>query len=148
MALDSLPFTENFDGVTGNTATTATTNNLPPCWDYFNHGTRTNYQGCPYVYSSSTYAHSGTNCIRFYSFNSSGDSNQYLILPITDSTVYPINQLMLRFQHRAYSTSSNYFATVVVGVMSDINDESSFTPVTTFTSSSTTYEAREVDFSA
>ena len=47
--LTELPYTENFDSVVGSTSTTPTSNILPPCWSYFNHGTRTNYMYCPYV---------------------------------------------------------------------------------------------------
>ena len=138
-ALTTLPFTENFDGVTGSTATSNVLNNLPPCWNYYNDGTRASYQGCPYVYNSTTYAHSGSNCIRFYSYAASGDSSQYLILPPVDSTLYPVNTLNVNFWMRAYSTSSTYHADVVVGVMTNPTDESSFVPVSTVHSSSTTY---------
>ena len=146
--LTNLPYTENFDGITGSTATSGMANILPNCWDYYNDGTRANYQGCPYVYSSTTYSHSGSNCIRFYSYNTSGDSNQYLILPLTDSTVYHVNQMMLSFWLRGNSTSSTYHNDVVVGVMTNPNVESSFIPVTTITSQTTVYEQHEIEFSA
>ena len=143
----TLPYTENFDGITGSTATSGMANILPPCWDYYNDGTRTNYQGCPYVYSSSTYSHSGSNCVRFYSYNSSGDSNQYLILPPVDPDAYLVTDLMVSFWLRGNSTSSSYHNDVVVGVMTNAADESSFVPVTTITSQTTTYEFHEVDLS-
>ena len=143
----SLPIIEDFDGITGSTATSGMANILPNCWDYYNDGTRANYQGCPYVYSSSTYAHSGNNCIRFYSYNSSGDSNQYLILPALDSNEYMVSDLQLTFWLRAYSTSSNYFANVVVGVMTDPLVESSFIPYDTVNSTgSTSYSYHEINF--
>ena len=143
----TLPIIENFDGITGSTATSGMANILPQCWDYYNDGTRTNYQGCPYVYSNTTYSHSGSNCIRFYSFNSSGDSNQYLILPPVDPIDNVISGLQLSFWLRAYSTSSNYFANVVVGVMTDPTIESSFIPYDTVSSSGvTTYSYHEINF--
>jgi hypothetical protein len=145
--LMSVPFTENFDGMTGSTATSPVpAGYLPQCWDIYNDGTRTNYQHAPYVYNSTTYSHSGNNCIRFYSYNSSGDSNQYLILPVVDTTLFPVNTLQLSFWLRGNSTSSNYFANVVVGVMTDPTVESSFIPYDTINYASTTYANFDVNF--
>ena len=145
--LMSVPFTENFDGMTGSTATSPVpAGYLPSCWDIYNDGTRTNYQHAPYVYNSTTYSHSGNNCIRFYSYNSSGDSNQYLILPVVDTTLFPVNTLQLSFWLRGNSTSSNYFANVVVGVMTDPTVESSFIPYDTINYASTTYANFDVNF--
>ena len=141
-----LPIIENFDGMTGSSSTSGVANNLPACWDYYNHGTRTSYQGCPYVYNSTSYTHSGANCIRHYSYYSSGDSNQYLILPVTDPYSAPMSRLKISFWQRGYSTSSSYHSNVVVGVMSDITREASFVPCTTFTYTSTTYIHREYSF--
>ena len=143
-----LPYFENFDSYTGSTATSPVPAGFqPPCWDFYNDGTRSNYMYSPYVYNSSTYARSGSNCIRFYSYNSSGDSNQYLILPIIDSTAYEVSDLQVSFWVRGYSTSSNYRADVVVGVMTNILDESSFIPYDTILCASTTYSYHEVIFS-
>ena len=138
----TLPYTENFDNVQATTSTTPAEPYIAPCWDIYNNGTRANYQYCPYVYSSSTYAHSGSGCIRFYSYtsSSSGDSNQYLILPAIDSNIYHISTLQVGFWLRAYSTSSSYHADVVVGVMTDPMDESTFEPLATYTNNTTTYE--------
>ena len=143
----TLPIIENFDGMTGSTVTSSIPQGfLPPCWDIYNDGTRTTYQYSPYVYNSSTYAHSGSNCIRFYSYNSSGDSSQYLILPAVNPDDYEIADLQLSFWLRGYSASSNYFANVVVGVMTNPAVESSFIPYDTINYASTTYAYREVNF--
>ncbi|MBQ6069578.1 MAG: choice-of-anchor J domain-containing protein, partial [Bacteroidales bacterium] len=142
----TLPIIENFDAITGSTATSGMANILPPCWDYYNDGSRTNYQGSPYVYTNATYAHSGSNCIRFYSYNSSGDSNQYLILPVFDSNDYVISDLQLSFWLRGNSTSSNYFNNAIVGVMTDPTNEYSFIPYDTILSATTTYTYHEVNF--
>ena len=145
--LTTLPFTENFDGVTGSTSTTISVNNLPPCWNYLNHGTRSSYMGYPAVYSSSTYSHSGSNSMRFYSFYTAADSAQYAILPLTDSTLYPLNSLMLTFQMRAYNSGSTYAAVAVIGVMTNPTDASTFVPVDTVNSNGvTTYSGYEVYF--
>ena len=144
-ALTVLPFVENFDSVTGATSTTISVNNLPPCWNYLNHGTRSNYMGYPAVYSSTTYSHSGSNSMRFYSFYTAADSAQYAIMPLTDSTLYPVNNLMLTFQMRAYNSGSTYGAVAVIGVMTNPMDASSFVPVDTVNSNGvTTYSEYEV----
>ena len=142
----TLPLFEDFDNVTGSTATSGMANILPPCWDYYNDGTRANYQGCPYVYTNTTNAHSGTNSIRFYTYNSSGDSNQYLILPVLDSNVYQISNLQMSFWLRGNSASASYHNDVIVGVMTNPMVESSFIPYDTIISSTTTYAFHEVVF--
>jgi hypothetical protein len=145
--ITTLPYIENFDNITGSTVTSPVPAGfLPPCWNIYNDGTRTNYQYSPYVYNGSTYAHSGSNCIRFYSYNSSGDSNQYLIMPPVDTTLFPVNTLQLSFWLRGNSASTNYFANVVVGVMTDATVESSFIPYDTINYASTTYANFEVNF--
>ena len=79
------PFQQNFDGVTGTTS--GTTNNLPLCWNYINETSYSTYAGYPVVYNSSSYAHSGNNYLRLYSYyyNSSypdyDPQDQYAILP-------------------------------------------------------------------
>ena len=145
---DTLPYTENFDGVAGSASTTPTENYLPSCWNYLNHGTRTSYMYCPYVYNSATYSHSGSNSVRFYSYNSSADSNQYLVLPIFDTALHPVNTLQVSFWMRGYSTSASYHAEVVVGVMTNPADESTFIPCTTFISTSTAYAYYEHNLGA
>ena len=144
--LDSLPYTENFDGVPGATSTSVSVNNLPPCWNSYNVGTSTSYSGYPIVYSGSATAHSGTNAMRFYTYTTAGTyADQYAILPLTDSTLYPINALRLNFWLRSTSTSYNSY--VVVGVMTNPSDPSTFVPVQTVsTNSSTTYANHNVMF--
>ena len=142
--IDSLPYTENFDGVTGATTTSVAVNNLPPCWNYHNVGTSTSYSGYPIVYNSSTYAHSGTQAMRFYTYITAGTyADQYAILPMTDSTLYPVNALKLDFWMR--STSTSYSSYGIVGVMTNPADASSFVPVqAVYTNASTTYAHHEV----
>ena len=143
----NLPYIENFDAVPGSTSTSVPVNNLPPCWNYLNHGTRTDYMGYPIVYTGS--AHSGSNCMRFYSFYTAADSNQYAILPMIDSTQFPVNGMKLSFQMKANSSSSGYGAVAIVGVMTNPTDHRTFVPVDTVSSTgSTTYSAYEVYFSS
>ena len=144
--ITSLPFTENFDSSPGTTSTSASTNNLPNCWDYHNTGTSTSYSGYPIVYSSSTYANSGSNSMRFYTYTTAGTySSQTAILPPIDPNIYPINTLQLVCQVRALSTSYPFI--LVVGVMSNSSNINTFTPVDTITVTSTTYSEYTFYFS-
>lgn len=140
-AVNTLPISENFDGVTG--ATTGTLNNLPTCWNYWNQGTVSSYQGYPIVYNSSTYAASGANSLRFYVYSTSSYTPQYAVLPQIDTTTIPLNTLAIEFDMRMYSTSYANF-TLEVGVMSDPAVDSSFVPVDTVVVTSTTYSHQVV----
>ena len=136
--VDTLPYHQNFDNDPGETTTSVATNNLPPCWDYRNRGTSTTYSGYPIVYDAATYAHSGTNSMRFYTYITSGTyDDQIALMPETDSTLLPVNSMKVGFWMRDNSTS--YVSTVVVGVMTDATDEDSFVAVDTFRTGSTTY---------
>ena len=132
-------WTENFDGITGSTSSHV----LPQCWDYSNTGTNTSYNYYPMVYAGATYANSGNNSLKFYSYYSSTASttisDQYAILPQMEN----VNGLRMRLSARAYST---YDATFYVGVMTDKTDASTFTPVKTLKPEETTYADYLVSF--
>ena len=141
--ITALPLMENFDAYTGATSTSVSTNNLPYCWSNYNTGTSTSYSGYPIIYASATYAASGNNAMRFYTYSTSGTySDQTAILPEIDVNTFPINTLQLTFDAR--QNSSSYPFTLVVGVMSNPTDISTFTTVQTVTVSSTTYNTFEV----
>ena len=142
----TLPYTQNFDGVAGTTSTSVAVNNLPNCWFNYNTGTSTSYSGYPIVYNSSTYASSGTNSMRFYTYTTAGTySSQWAILPGIDVNQNPLNTLMLSMDVRPNSTS--YPFVLEVGVMNDPYDISTFTLVNTVTVSGvTTYEHTETFF--
>lgn len=140
-----LPFTENFDSHPGTTSTTSSTNNLPECWHHI-AGAYTSYSGYPIIYNSSTYSSSGSNSLRFYTTTTSTDYGyQVAILPPMDIMSYPMNTLQLEFDGRANATTSNF--TIVVGVMDNYHDLSTFMPIDTFTSNSTSYTNFVTDFS-
>ena len=141
----TLPLIENFDGVAGATSTTVTVNNLPNCWSNIYTGTSTSYTGYPMVYNNSTYAHSGSQAVRFYCYSSTyGD--QVLVLPGIDITAHPINSLQLSLM--ACASSSTYGGWAEVGVMTDPSDLSTFEPYDTLDCmNNTTYSAFEFDFS-
>ena len=139
--MTTLPFFTDFDSYVGTTANT--TNNLPPCWHYINRGS--SYPGYPVIYNSSSYAVSGTNSLRFYTSTASGYADQYAILPAVDPAFYPINTLQLEFDAKKYSTSYATF-TMVVGVMTDPYDETTFVGVDTVIVPETTAAAHTTYF--
>ena len=136
--ITALPLMENFDSYPGATSTSVSTNNLPVCWTNHNTGTSTSYSGYPIIYNSSSYAASGSNAMRFYTYTTSGTySDQIAILPQIDVSTLPINTLQLSFDARQNSTS--YTFNLVVGVMSDPTNATTFVPVQTIAVTSTTY---------
>ncbi|MBQ9254274.1 MAG: fibronectin type III domain-containing protein [Bacteroidales bacterium] len=120
-----VPFTWNFDS--GNTGGTSSYP-LPACWSR----PATTY---PYVYNNSTYATSGTYVLYFYN---SGTS--YAVLPIIDRDALELNDLQLSFNCATSATNPN--STVSVGVMTNPNDVSTFTEVSSVqvTNTSSLYE--------
>ena len=143
--ITTLPYTENFDSYAGATTTSVSTNNLPNCWNHINTGTNTSYSGYPIIYNSTTYAASGTNAMRFYTYTTAGTYDDHLaILPPFDPTTLPMNTLQLSFDARALSTS--YPFTLVVGILTNPTDKTTFLPVDTLTLLSTVYENFEIPF--
>ena len=150
--ITNLPYMENFDGVTGNTSTSGLTNHvLPAGWEWYNNVASTaSYANYPSCYNSSAYVHSTPNALRFHSQNTTASlttySDQYAILPMIDVTAHPIHTLQLDFNLRRFSTTSTYYVFLVVGVMSSPTDVSTFVPVDTIETTSTTYEPFTVFF--
>ena len=150
--ITNLPYMENFDGVTGNTSTSGLTNHvLPAGWEWYNNVASTaSYANYPSCYNSSAYVNSTPNALRFHSQNTTAGlttySDQYAILPMVDMTAHPINTLQLDFNLRRFSTTSTYYVFLVVGVMSSPTDVSTFVPVDTIETTSTTYEPFTVFF--
>ncbi len=139
--INEFPYSENFDIMEGKTSG----KNLPLCWSQINTGTNTTYNYYPMVYKGATYAQSGTNCLKFYMYNSTSAtagaySDQYAILPEMEG----ISALRLRFNARKYSTS--YDATFTVGVMTDPADASTYVALDTISPATTTYEPFRVLF--
>ena len=132
----TLPYTENFDAYSGSTTTSVANNNLPVCWNYLNSGTSTSYSGYPMIYNYSSYAASGTNSMRFYIYTTSGTyDDQMAILPPIDPTI-PINTVQLSFDARNNST---YTFTLVIGVMTNPSDKTTFVALDTLVTTSNTY---------
>ena len=141
--ISSYPFAENFDAVEG--ASTAT-HVMPLCWNYLNEGTNTTYNKYPLVYSGASYANSGSNSLKFYSYYSSTAvttiADQYAILPEMD------NLSGLRIKLYASKYSSSYDATFYVGVMSDPDSAATFVAIDTISPASTAYEQYTIKFNS
>ena len=106
-----VPFTENFDSYSGNI-----NNGMPDCWSYISSNSQ-----FPKIYSDSYYAHSGTNSLQIWKYSS--DPDQYAILP----QVQNVNGLRVRF----YAKGGNDNSKIIVGVMTDPADASTFQEIET-----------------
>ena len=125
--MDSLPYTYGFE-TPASTSSSSPNFAEPSCWHRMTDAYLYYY---PYI-SSGTYAHSGNYGLYWYSYyyaNSGYGSYQYVVLPEFDSVNYPIDTLQVRFW--AKSSSSSYFPIFYVGVVTNMDDPSSFVPVQT-----------------
>ena len=144
-AISSLPFVENFDAIPGYSSTSASVNNLPYCWNYLNNGTAVSYSGYPIVYDNVNYASSGNNTIHFYTSSTSGTyDDQIAILPPIDVSIYPINTLQISLEARSHKAS--YPFKLIIGVMTDPMDKTTFVPVETIVTESVNYATYVVSF--
>lgn len=140
-AIAELPWSDNFDSYAAGTSAA-----FPICYTRINDASGTsNYY--PYVYNSTTYSHSGNNSLYFYgSTSSTYANNQYAVLPAIDINTHPINTLQLTFYARRSSTTT-YLSELIVGIMSNPTDTSTFVPVDTIVPTSSTHEQYLVNFS-
>ncbi|MDR1726213.1 MAG: fibronectin type III domain-containing protein, partial [Bacteroidales bacterium] len=125
--ITTLPFTENFDAYGTGTATYST---FIPCWNKL-----TTYTDRPYL--SNTYYHSAPASVYFYA--GSGTYN-IAITPPFDASI-PVNTLMATFWYRTTNPTDR----LIVGVMTDPTNATTFVPVDTVTTTTTaTWENIEV----
>ncbi len=127
-----LPYSENFDSYT--TSNTAATGIEPDCWTLAHRDvTISSNSYLPQIYYSSSYAHSGNYSLRLY-------YRCIYALPAIDTN---ISALQMSFWVNQTSTSYR----MIVGVMSDLTDETTFVPVDTIINSATSSpEYHEVSF--
>lgn len=125
---------EDFDGITGSTSS----NVLPDCWSYINGGS--SYAAYPLVYSGESYANSGTNSLKFYTYTGTSSKDQYAILPAVNN----LNTLRMKLNARKYSAS--YESIVVVGIMTDPTDAATFAAIDTIRPAGVAYEPFIVSF--
>jgi hypothetical protein len=83
--LTDLPYVEGFEGPTGYTNPTASVNNLPDCWQFYNPTIEYSYRGYPIVYDNPTYAHRGWQSMSMLTGN-------IAVMPLTDSTLFPTSK--------------------------------------------------------
>ncbi|MBR1550407.1 MAG: InlB B-repeat-containing protein [Bacteroidales bacterium] len=117
----ALPYTNDFENEPFYTyGGTPYLEAIAGCWSRYNDGTSYNYY--PYIATSTSSAHSGSNYYYFYAgTNASYPNVQMAILPPVDPTVNPMNGNMVSFWAR-YSGATS----IQVGTMSDPTDLSTF----------------------
>ena len=126
-----VPFTENFD-----TWSSTIADPLPNCWEK-----HTNYSS-NYPSASTSYSHSGSGKSMYMYSTSSYYS--YMVLPAFD---LPIDSTVVSFW--LYKSNSSYDHKLVVGVMTNPSDVTTFTAVDTVVPSLlSTWEEFEVTFGA
>ena len=131
-----MPLVENFDDYTGNTGTASSSHVMPRCWSWLNGGT--SYPGLPSIYLGATNAHSGTNSLRFYRYNSTADSykDQFAILP---EFGFALDTLVVNFSAKMTGTAAKFY----IGTMSDPDDSTTFHMIAPVTATNTNYNDYE-----
>ena len=121
---NSLPLVMDFEGLP-----TGTTSELPLCWNKWNDNMAASYGYYPYVYNSSTNAHSGTNSLYWYLSTSTTNYPGDMIFstPAIDTVEYPMNTVEAIF----WAKRSTNAVDLVVGVIADPDDPTTFTAVDT-----------------
>ncbi len=122
----SLPLDENFDSYTAGYASY----NYPDCWS------RIRAAGSTYPYIN-TVNHSAPNGLYFYQSTYNGNSTSYAVSPEIDNSVQ-MSQLFTRF----WAKKSSGYGFIVVGIMTNPDDTTTFVPVDSidYTSSWAEYE--------
>ena len=133
----TLPYAENFDAYTGNaTGTTAPTGypsiTLPDCWTFLNMSEGTSAYPQVFLTSSTTYAVSG-NCLFF---KSSSTTPLYASMPDFGAQS---GAWLLSFKYRNEGTTDAN-GTIIVGVMSDPSDATTFVALDTLDRTTTKTE--------
>ena len=137
-AITALPFVDNFDsyGVGSDV--------WIPCWKKFR--TYTLSTTLPYVSGTSWGGTTGADGSVGYLYFYTATSGTYTmaVTPSFDPSI-PINTLRAKFKYKRHNSNDE----VIVGVISDITDSTTFVPVDTITVSTTdTWTDTHVDFSS
>jgi len=116
-------------------------NPLPQCWSRLTDGESDNVY--PYNYLSTAYARNGSQSLYFHTHVASSTSTypnyEVAVMPAIDTTVYPVNQLKIRFSAKRVGTESAAHPLLHVGVLTDPEDVTTFTLVQDVTISGATY---------
>ena len=135
--ISTLPYTNDFeDDPAYSSGSVAYADALPACWTRINDATGT-YNYYPYISSTTTYVHSGSHGMYWYHYTAAAyANNEYAVLPPIDPSSIDITDLTLAFY--AKTTAATYHPQPIIGVMTDPNDTSTFTPVYSFTATEIT----------
>lgn len=131
---EAIPYTENFE-------------NGIYCWTVGNMQSESSSY-IPSAYSGATYAHDGTYSLRLnaYKTSSTNADSAYAIMPAMNYGVKGLSGHTLKFYARQSSTStySSYYNQLMIGVVSNPADMSTFTLVHAEEVTGTTYTFHEV----
>lgn len=129
-----LPYLETFNGYK-----TGAAGDMPSCWTMNEYWSGTSHY--PYIHATASYAHGGSGYAMYFTGYMKAI---YSCLPLFNEK---IQNLELTFWLRPYNTSYVTKDSVMVGVMTDPSDPSTFVKVATFQPLTTTYVECVVDFS-
>ena len=114
---------------------------LPLCWTRYNDNPNGSYGYYPYIYSSSANAHSGSKVAYFSVSTSTGyPTDETLSLPEIDTTVRPMNANEVVFWAKTPTTTANLDKRLVVGIMTNPSNISTFVPIDTVSLTTTLTE--------
>ena len=121
----TVPYYEDFESYSAGTAAT-----IDPCWTKGTNNTSTAY---PYPNNATSYLIGGQRYLYFYGYQPSTASStpyySYIALPEFN---VGLDSLAVSFKMRRYSTTSNYYTSrLLVGVMTDPADISTFVGIDT-----------------
>ena len=136
-AITQLPWSEGFEGMP---AGSSTADLGIPCWARLDNAGQNHFGYVGSISSWPNGAHTGTGFIYYYlplTANTHADYI-YTILPEIDNSVYDMDDLMVSFWGKMNSTSTT--GHIIVGVMSNRADSTSFVPCDTVTISGDTYQ--------
>ncbi len=120
-AAQALPYTEDFENYG-----TGSNQSINPCWEKGTNSTTA------YPYPYGTNAVNGARSLYFYAYASSSSSTAYYSYAALPMMQAPIDTLMVSFSIRRYtSATATYTSHMLVGVMSDPTDISTFVAVDT-----------------
>ena len=132
--VEAIPYTENFE-------------NGIYCWTVGNMQSESSSY-IPSAYSGATYAHDGTYSLRLnaYKTSSTNADSAYAIMPAMNYGVKGLSGHTLKFYARQSSTSTyySYYNQLMIGVVSDPADMSTFTLVHAEEVTGATYTFHEV----
>ncbi|MBQ6068341.1 MAG: fibronectin type III domain-containing protein, partial [Bacteroidales bacterium] len=145
-AITRLPFFESFEAYPSGASSYAPPDCGIPCWYRLDNASTYHFG---YVGSRSSWpsgGHTGTGFLYYYMPTTAGTYADWIItvLPPIDVNEYPINTLQMSFWVKMNSASTS--GNIVIGVMSNPMDATSFVPVDTVSVAGNVYAEKEAIF--